>query len=177
MVHLLPQWQGYSDGEEVRVAVFTNCRLVKLYLNGTQIGEGNVVDNRVEFVVPYEKGVLKAVGIDDGIEVTDTVSSAGAMKQLCCEVFGTDSGYRIVNVSAIDSEGVFVNGADATVRVSVNGGKIIGSGNGDPNAPLECDADNVPMFHGRCQFIVEKRSEDEFCIVVEANGTEAVVLR
>jgi len=169
MIHVLPIWQDFEEGEPVRVATFTNCPKVRLYIGGDMIGEADVTDNRAEFTVPYKKGTLTAEGIGDGISVSDSVSSAGEFSSLDCKV-RTDGRYKIIDITAVDERFVHVNAVSDTVSVSVSGGRVIGCGNGDPNAPLDCCADTVPMFHGKCQFIIEGIDGDAAVTVTSSVG-------
>jgi len=154
MIHLLPAWQGYAEGENVRVCAFTNCERVKLYLNGEQVGEAAVEDNRAEFNISFKAGTLTAQGIIGDAVVGDSVSTPEGKHLLDVKV--TDDGrFKIIDITAVDGTGVTLNDADIPITLNVEGGRIIGSSNGDPNSPVDCTADTVKLFHGRCQFIVD----------------------
>ena len=64
IVHIVPHWNlPVPDGEKVKVRVFSNCEKIKLYLNSKLIGEqANDILEQTTFMVPYEKGELRAVG-------------------------------------------------------------------------------------------------------------------
>lgn len=157
-VRIVPGWQDYAEGEQVRVAVFTNGSAVRLYLNGELIGTSQALDNRAEFTVRYCPGILTAEADFGNVTVSDSTATAGETERLECAVSG-DGVYSIIDISAVDCNGIDVNRADNTVTLTAEGGKIIGCCNGDPNTPLDCTADSIPLFHGKCQFVVEKLDE------------------
>ncbi len=166
MIHLLPAWQDYAEGEIVRVCAFTNCGSVKLYLNGESVGEAVVSDNKAEFNIPFKAGTLRAEGYANGKTVCDAVSTPGEGRTLDIDVT-TDGRFRIIDVTAVDEKGCPVNSADYPITLNACGGRIIGSSNGDPNSPIDCTADTVKLFHGKCQFIVD-RTEDDLRISISS---------
>jgi len=86
--------------------------------------------------------------------VTETVQTTGpAVKAVFTEE--TIGNITIVNVELQDEKGRFVPDACQDVTLSIDCGRIIGAGNGDP-AYLEPDrALTIPTFNGRAQFIIE----------------------
>ena len=173
MIHVLPAWQDYEEGEAVRVAAFTNCREVSFYLNGKLVGTALAEGNRAEITVPFKVGELTAVASQDGVTVSDTVKTCGAASMLKAEV-RTDGRYKIVDVTAVDKDGIPVNSADNTVKLAVSGGRVIGCGNGDPNAPIDCTSDSIAMFHGKCQFTLVATDSDVSAELISDIGTATI---
>ena len=68
------------------------------------------------------------------------------------EVYENDA--VCVNVTARDRDGHFVFDADAAVRFSVDGGRVMGVGNGNPNSHEPDIADSRKLFAGCCHTIV-----------------------
>lgn len=69
-----PAIWNYEDGEQVRVAAYTNCDEAELYLNGRRIGERKPYDDKTAVIywdIPYSAGVLKVVGYKKGKTVAD----------------------------------------------------------------------------------------------------------
>ena len=96
MLHLFPHWNWHGhEGEVISVSCYTNCDTVELFLNGTSFGTKGfafprpgmikqwgtypprakalqtTADLHLSWDVPYEPGILKAVGIKDGQPVVD----------------------------------------------------------------------------------------------------------
>ncbi len=97
MVHILPHW-NWSTGQTIPVVAYSNAQEVDLLLNGRSLGRKKYgVDTvtlpvgqrvtesrqfvsryRLEWMVPYEPGTLKAVAYKDGKQVATTeVRTAG----------------------------------------------------------------------------------------------------
>ena len=68
----------------VNVVTYNNCETVDLYVNSTKIGTRNSSDSAKNGImqwtnVPWEAGVIKAVGFKNGKEAaTDSIKTAGA---------------------------------------------------------------------------------------------------
>ncbi|NJK87158.1 MAG: DUF4982 domain-containing protein, partial [Bacteroidales bacterium] len=78
-------WEGH-EGKILDVRVFSRCQSVRLELNGNIIGEEISNDsNKLTFVfkVPYEPGVLKAIGLEMDIEVASKIiATTGKAKKI-----------------------------------------------------------------------------------------------
>ena len=136
LLHLLPDWNGYEAGEEVRVVCFTNCEEVTLYLNGREISTvKNPPYGAPEWSVPYEAGELKAVGRKGDAVLTayrrsdEPTVSLG----LSVEDYGA---YLVGTVDALDRFGEICNRDNRKIWVEAEGATVIGTGNGDPLSRL-----------------------------------------
>ena len=154
VLHLLPKWEGFKRGEEVRVATFTNMDKVTLYVNGRDVGTVTVKECRAEWRVPFEAGEIRAVGVRGDERATDVLVTPGAPAKLVVDVIGQGR-HKAINVTVCDENGVHVSCADNVVKIAVEGGTLIGCGNGNPNDPMPGICHEVKTFHGKCQFIVE----------------------
>ena len=74
-------WSGF-EGEKMQVHVYTRCDLVKLELNGKNIGEQSVDKEKsitAAFDVPYEAGILTARCYENSVETaSETLKTVGA---------------------------------------------------------------------------------------------------
>ncbi len=172
VIHLLPHW-NWSEGEEIRVAAYTNCDEAELFLNGESLGRQSVPKyDMANWRVPFEKGTLKVIGYRDNKAVCENEThTAGETKKLEIEPSreylydGCDDAIA-VNVKAVDKNGFYVPNENALVRFTVEGGEVIGVGNGDPNSHEADKASERHLFHGLCQAIVK-----------EIDGAEKVIIK
>ncbi len=172
VLHLLPHW-NFIDGETVRVCAFTNRGEAELFLNGQSLGRRRVQRNRAEWQVPFQPGelVVRAAGLEARVR---TVGPASALQLTdATPTGGADA--RIVNVDIVDAQGLRVPDSGALVRFHVAGGTILGTGNGDPNAPLTDTDPSVPAFQGRCQVIV-RPGRSTTVIQAESDGLNSAQL-
>lgn len=183
MVHLVPQswnWEG-REGQNIPVFVYSNADEVELFLNGRSLGRkarfsepvevpvGTRVTPerkfttkyRLEWQVPYASGVLKAVGYQNGKQVTaDEVHTAGAPAKIhliadraAIAADGEDLSFVTVRIE--DKDGNLVPGADNLVHFSVAGGGIIRAvDNGNPATVEPFQATERKAFSGMALAIV-----------------------
>jgi beta-galactosidase len=170
-IHIVPHWNiPAEDGTPVRVRVFTNCEHVKLYLNGEPAGEqANDIYEQTIFTVPYKKGELTAVGLNNGTPVTQTsvktTQPAARLKIELSKPSLQNDGFDAVavNISAIDENGLFVPDAQHLVRFTIAGGAYIaGVGNGNQNSHEPDFAEHRHLFNGRCQAIIKSNESTEW---------------
>jgi len=146
VLHLYPHWNWQGrEGQLITVGAYSNHEEVELLLNGRSLGRKPVPAlDRVEWKVPYEPGVLEARGFRGGAQVAVTrVETTGSATKLVLrtdrasiKADGLDA--TVVAVEAQDAQGRFVPVAGDKVRFIIEGGRILGVGNGDPSC-LEPD--------------------------------------
>ncbi len=169
-VHILPHW-NHSKDEVVRVAVFTNCSEVTLFLNGIEIGKEEVFFHKAEFSVPFKEGILTAEGLCGESVVTDCVRTTSVPEKLCCQVVEGKTD-RVINVWLEDSNNNMIPDADNTISILLNGAELIGSANGNPNADIGDKNTSVPLFFGKCQFIIRVRKGEKAEVEISSGGFE-----
>ena len=138
VLEILPHWD-FCEGQEVKIAVYSNCEQVTLFLNGEVIGEKILgrFDSAV-FTLPFTPGCLEAVGIRQGVEYRTSIVTPGAPATitLAAKVEGE---IGIIDVAITDKEGNICRRSDQSIDFALLGdGQILGVGNGNP-ASLEAD--------------------------------------
>ena len=155
VVHIVSHW-NYSEGERVRLRIFSNCGRLKLTVNGKYRGTAVCdAENFAEFETVFEPGCIRAEAEDGSASDTVYTSDATAALEVTSgmpEVYKNDA--VCVNVRALDKDGHFVYNADDSIRFTVRGGRVLGVGNGDPNSHEADIADVRRLFAGCCQAVV-----------------------
>lgn len=163
---LQPHWNWAGrEGKPVRVVALTNADRVALILNGRKIGE-QAVDRLAmpEFQVPYAPGRLEAVAYRGGHEVARTaIETSGPAVALRLTpdrrvMAGDGEDAQPVTVDAVDARGRHVPTANLPARFAIEGGSIIGLGNGDPNDHDPEKGEARRLFNGLAQVIVRADS-------------------
>jgi beta-galactosidase len=204
MVHLFPHWNWPGrEGQVIPVLAYTNCDAVELYLNDRFIGEKRLefprqgtsggwnsyarpqvfptsADLHLAWDVPYESGVLRAVGKRAGTVVaTAEVRTAGAPAALRLSVDRAElrSGVRDVahvEVAVVDAQGVVVPMSDDLVRFTVEGpARLLAVGNGNPTDHGSYQASERRAFHGLLLAMVQSGGEaGKVRVMVRAEGLE-----
>jgi len=134
-------WAG-SEGKLMDVRVFSKCQTIRIELNGKIIAEKPVIDSTnliTTFKVPYEQGVLKAIALNNGIEVASkelrTVGAPARVKLTAdrSTITADRNDLSYVKVEVTDAQGNLIPNATIPVTFSVSGvGEIAGSGNACP---------------------------------------------
>jgi beta-galactosidase len=181
MLHLFPHWTWAGrEGQTIPVLAFSNCGAVELFLNGRSLGEKRrefpaqgtsggwdtyaeprvhptTGDLHLSWDVPYEPGVLRAVGrrADGQVACQGEVRTAGppAALRLVTDRATVTAGLSdvaLVTFEVVDSAGTVVPTANDAVRVTVSGGRILALDNADLQDldPYQGDSRRVSMGRG-----------------------------
>lgn len=135
VLKLAPHW-NHTPGQEVKMAVFTNCEEITLYINGREIETQKVERfDAPKFVVTYEPGEIAVVGTRNGITYKDTLTTSGSAAEVRLTPVldaANSEDVAIYQLDAYDANGVFCPLAADMVEISIKNGQFVGVGNGDP---------------------------------------------
>lgn len=214
MIHIFPTWNCEQKGKIIPVLCYTNCDAVELFLNGKSFGEKRIefprqghsgawnkydnpqvhpttADLHLQWDIPYEPGVLKAVGKKNGkIVCTQEIHTAGkpaALKLSLDKDTITANALDVSNIKVeiIDDEGNIVPGADNKIYFSIEGeGKILGMDNGYPldHTSYKPDSSNEKLgekkaFHGLCLAVIQSTlKKSEIKLTVNSPGLKQAFL-
>jgi len=135
VLFLSPHW-NYKDGETAEISVFTNMEEITLYVNGREIETRTV--NRFDapvFRVPFEEGTVSVKGTRNGETYFSklTTSKKSASVKVTNVLEGrNDEEISVFRLSALDEDGNFCPLSNDECEISVEDGRILGIGNGDP---------------------------------------------
>ncbi len=173
-------WKGH-EGDSLQVRVFTKCKRVRLELNGKIIGVQPVSDSALltaVFKVPYEPGVLKAAGLEDGKEVCQktlvTTGEAAAVRLLPdrTTIHNDRNDLSFVKVEIADPNGKLVPDASVPVKFSVTGaGELVAAGSGCPDEMHSFTRPECKTFKGVGMVIIRPTGKSGTVILkAEAEG-------
>lgn len=130
-------WNG-CDGNATSVEVYTRAYKVRLLVNGKKVGERKIKnDCKAVFKTKYYGGTIEAVGMSkDGKEICRTaLSTAGDETVLRIEPENESlkkGGLLFVRLRYTDESGTTKPLARGEIELAVEGGKLLGFGNGCP---------------------------------------------
>lgn len=142
VLHVYPHWNWPGrEGQTLVVGCHSNADAVELLVNGRSFGRQAMPRNgHLEWSVPYAPGVVEARATRRGqpAEVV-RVETAGPAAQLVLTpdrttVRADGDDVVVFTVSASDSSGRTVPTADNQVWFTVDNGRVLGVGNGDPGS-------------------------------------------
>jgi len=174
-------WPGH-EGETLTVRVYSSCPRVRLFLNGRDLGERETTRATrftAVYEVPYEPGVLLAVGLGERNGELDRweLRTAGEPAQLrlapdrpTIRADGQDLCF--VTAEVLDAHGNLNPNANTLLRFALDGpGKIIGVGNGDPRSVESFQQPHRRAFRGRCLVVVRAANHaGQITLRAEAQG-------
>jgi len=201
VLHLFPHWNWPGrEGQVIPVVAYTNCNIVELFLNGRSLGEKRLEfpaqgtsggwdtyaapvvqsttgDLHLSWDVPYEPGVLRAVGKRRGgtpaceAEVRTAGPPAAVRLTVDRDTITTSAGdVAHVGLEIVDSAGVTVPTADNVVRFTVGGGRILTLDNADLQDLEPYRTDRRRAFNGRGLAILRADRPGELRISAAADG-------
>jgi beta-galactosidase len=157
-------WRGYEN-RPLEVSVYSSCEEAELFLNGKSLGR-KPTDRSTRFMatwqVPYQAGVLKAVGYDAGRQVGSSelrTAEAPARINLNADrtriaADGQDLSY--ITVELVDARGVRNPKAENLVRFAVEGpGRIVAVANANPVSTESYQQPRRKAWRGRCLLVVK----------------------
>ena len=166
-VHASWTWTGYED-KEMKVDIYSSCEKVQLLLNGEDLGTkstGIEEEFRASWMVPYQPGELKAIGItgEDSLATSslqtvrdpERIILSADRETILCD--GQDLSY--ITVELVDSIGNRHPMADSLIRFEISGpGDIVAVGNSNPMSTESFQQNQRSAFQGRCQVIVKSKN-------------------
>jgi len=183
MVHVLPHWTWPGlEGTLLPVIVYSNCDRVELFCNDVSLGvqEHDATRMQLRWDVPYQPGVIKAVGMRNADVVTCVHKTAGvpaALSVICEEAFvrADRTGVAHLPITILDTQGRFVPNSGPEVTVTVEGpARLIGLENGDPIDSTNYKLNHRKAFNGMLLAIVQASdAEGTVTVTAQAEGLES----
>lgn len=179
-LHIFPHW-NFADkiGEKISVHCYSNLDEVELFVNGKSYGRQKTERNwyLTWDNVVYEVGEAVAKGYKDGkvvmtkaVKTTDTPYKIEIMPYKNSIKNGQTA---IVNVKITDKNDNTVPTADNRIFFEIDGGELLGTGNGNPG---DHDSEKVPVrraFNGLCQLLVRASETGNIKVTAKSDGLKS----
>jgi len=159
--------ENWNQTGPVNVVTYNNCESVDLYVNSTKIGTKKASDFAKTGImqwtnVPWESGVIKAVGMKGGKQVAvDSIKTAGAPAKIVLKpdrttLYADGNDASCIEVDLVDANNNPVYSATNTVQFTMTGpGRSIGIASGDfmNNEPFK--ATSRKAYHGKALIVIQ----------------------
>lgn len=151
-------WKN-CDNNKAIVEVFSASDSVELIINGVSFGKKKIKNYQAMFKVKYEPGTIEAVSYDaKGNKTGKTIlqSATGEIKlTLASEKKAYEPGeIAYINFAMCGENGVTDSNSDALVKVTVEGGELLGFGSANPCTREDFTKGEYTTYQGRAQAIV-----------------------
>ena len=165
VLHLFPHW-NWLEGQDIDMwCYYNNADEVELFINGRSQGVKAKKDSHeyhLMWRVKFEPGEVKAVARKDGKVVADKViRTAGAPAALRLTADRTHFGKNpngdnlaFITVEVVDKDGNLCPRAEDQIFFDVEGGRIVGTDNGNPVSMERFKAPKRKAFNGKCLVVV-----------------------
>jgi len=176
-------WEGYEN-KPLEVNIYSSCAQVELFLNGKSLGK-KMTDRSTKFIaswqVPYQQGVLKAVGYNAKNKVINscelTTAATAIQLQLTADkktIKANNQDLCYVTVQLVDAKGNCNPLAENLVKFEVDGpATIVGVGNANPRSVESCQSPERKAWKGKCLVIVKAgKSAGEIKLKAVADGMD-----
>jgi len=147
------------------------------------------IQDHLEWIVPYEPGILSAVGKRNGaVVLTEEVKTAGKATKIILQRYmspylaekemepliadGRD--VTLIKAAVVDKNGVTLPNACRLIRFNVAGaGKLLGTGNGDLPDHTPAKSEACKTFNGYCFAVIRSKAKSgKISVSAESDGLQ-----
>ena len=158
-------WEGYEN-KPFEVTVYSSCPQVELFLNGKSLGK-KMTDRSTKYMaswnVPYEKGIIKAVGYDSKNKIINSAQLVTASNPETIKITADRSTIKAnnqdlsyVTVELLDAKGNLNPTAENLVQFKIDGpGIIAGVGNANPVSLESYQQPQRKAWNGKCLVVIK----------------------
>jgi len=173
-------WEG-AEGKPLEINAYSSCQQVELFLNDKSFGKRETsrsTQYTAKWEVPFQAGLLKAVGYDGTTQVASSdLRTAAKPVQIrlsadraLIKADGQDLSY--VTAELLDGSGIRNPKAQDLVKFEIKGpGSIVGVGNANPVSTESNQQPQRKTWQGRCLVIVQSdRKPGDIVLRAQAEG-------
>ena len=160
---------NYTQGEKIRVVVYTNAAKARLELNGKVVGEAKAYDEKTGIIywdIPFASGKLEAIGLSKYDKEVSRYAISTTQQPVELTIadknitITKDKGVAKIMVQVKDQNGLPVMLSDNEVTCTISGpGVLLGLEAGN-NSDMTDYTDNVQrVFHGHIAAYIQATGE------------------
>lgn len=187
MIHIFPRnLDSVEDGKTQRIAVYSNCPTVELFVNGVSIGKQTQAQIAEKYQFrwwpTFHPGTVTAKGYDangavvatDEVKTSDGIPARLALTAYKTTVDVTTDDLVFVTCEVQDKDGVPVPTASSAVTFTCTGGTVLGTDNGNAACVEPMRTNTKSAFSGKVLCVCRHDGQAGALIVTAtANGLSA----
>jgi beta-galactosidase len=176
----------FDTYDDAKVAIYSNCEEVELFLNGKSLGKlaKPADDSPRLFDVNFEKGSIKVIGRNKGMEVaSEEFKTAGPPSKIVLttnqvQLKNTWDDLAFVTAKIYDANGILCPNADHLIKFSIKGSGFIDAvDNGDVASHEMYKATQRHAYRGSCVAYVKANALGSIEITATAEGLKNATLK
>lgn len=174
-------WNG-CEGMQAEVEVYARAHRVVLSVNGKVVGEKTLKkDCRAVFKTVYQDGEIKAEAYDIqnkkiAEQVLKTAEDETVLKLEAEQKTIKENDLAYIRMKYTDKNGILKPMARGDIKVTVQGGKILGIGSACPYCERGYQGDTCDTYYGEAMVIIQPERGRELSVMAESRYGRAEVL-
>ncbi len=179
VLHIMPYWD-FNEGQLIDVVAYTNLAEAELFVNGKSAGKRQVQEYTAVWQVPYEKGEIRVEAASaDGTSLSAAEHSFGDSRSIVLsadktEINADGEDLFTVTVSTVDENGYEVKNARDRIKLTVDGGRLLGFDNGDSTDYDLYKSTSRRLFSGKAvAYIAAPVSACDITVTAEGVGLDS----
>jgi beta-galactosidase len=174
--------ENWNQTGPVSVVTYTNCDSVDLYVNTTKIGTKKSSDFTSNMImqwtnVPWSSGTIKAIGMKGGIQVVDSIKTAGVAAKVLLKpskttLYADGDDVSCIEVDIADANNNFIITAADQVQFTMTGvGRSLGIGSGNWTSSEPFKATSRTVYKGKALIVIQSTMDTGTINVTVGSGS------
>jgi beta-galactosidase len=173
--------ENWNQSGSVSVVTYTNCDSVQLFVNTTKVGTKNLSSFNTMIMqwtsVPWSSGTIKAIGFKGGVQVVDSINTAGTaakvfLKPSKTTLYADGEDVCCIEADIADANNNLVFSANSPISFTVTGvGRSLGIASGNMNDVSAFKATSRNAYRGKALIVVQSTPTPGTINVTVNSGT------
>jgi beta-galactosidase len=173
--------ESWNQSGSVSVVTYTNCDSVQLFVNTTKIGTEKLSSFNTMIMqwtsVPWSSGTIKAIGFKGGVQVVDSINTAGTAAKVILKpskttLYADGEDVCCLEADIADANNNLVFSASSPVSFTVTGaGRSLGIASGNMNDVSTFKATSRNAYRGKALIVIQSTPTPGTINVTVNSGT------
>ncbi len=157
--------ESWNQSGSVSVVTYTNCDSVQLFVNTTKVGTKNLSSFNTMIMqwtsVPWSSGTIKAIGFKGGVQVVDSINTAGTAAKVILKpskttLYADGEDVCCIEADIADASNNLVFSASSPISFTVTGaGRSLGIASGNMNDVSTFKATSRNAYRGKALIVIQ----------------------
>jgi beta-galactosidase len=173
--------ESWNQSGSVSVVTYTNCDSVQLFVNTTKVGTEKLSSFNTMIMqwtsVPWSSGTIKAIGFKGGVQVVDSINTAGTAAKVILKpskttLYADGEDVCCLEANIADANNNLVFSASSPVSFTVTGaGRSLGIASGNMNDVSPFKAASRNAYRGKALIVIQSTPTPGTINVTVNSGT------